>query len=116
MDIISIIAAVVGLAIGAVVTFLSTRKTNNNLVAIAEEKAHSIIKEAEAKGELFKKDKEIQAKDRFAVLKAEHEKHIAEKDKRILEADNSNFHLTRISHLILNLCCYIKRKYLCLFI
>ena len=88
MDIISIIAAVVGLAIGAVVTFLSTRKTNNNLVAIAEEKAHSIIKEAEAKGELFKKDKEIQAKDRFVVLKAEHEKHIAEKDKRILEADN----------------------------
>lgn len=88
MDISILIAAVIGLVIGAVVTYLATRKTNLNLVAIAEEKAHSIIKEAEAKGVIYLKDKEIQAKDRFTALKADHEKHIAEKDKRIIEADN----------------------------
>lgn len=88
MDISILIAAVIGLVVGAVVTYLATRKTNLNLVAIAEEKAHSIIKEAEAKGVIYLKDKEIQAKDRFTALKADHEKHIAEKDKRIIEADN----------------------------
>ena len=88
MEPISIILALAGLAVGGVLTFIVTRKNNNGIVAAAEEKAQAIIKEAQAKGELYLKDKTMEAKDRFYQMKTEHEKHITEKDKAILAAEN----------------------------
>jgi ribonuclease Y len=83
-----IIAAIAGLLIGGLITFLITRKNNQTLVAAAEEKASAILKEAQSKGEILLKDKTIEAKDRFYQMKTEHEKHIAEKDKNLLQAEN----------------------------
>ncbi len=83
-----IIAAVASLIAGSVVTYLVTRKSNKGIVETAEEKANAIIIEAQAKGELYVKDKTIEAKDKFYQLKTEHEKHIAEKDKNINVAEN----------------------------
>ena len=88
MEPISIILGLAGLAVGGVLTFVVTRKNNNGIVEAAEEKAKAIVKEAEAKGELYLKDKTMEAKDRFYQMKTEHEKHITEKDKAILAADN----------------------------
>ena len=88
MDITIIIAGLIGLAIGAVLAYLLTRKNTATTVAAAEEKAQAIIKEAQAKGELFLKDKTMEAKERFFQMKSEHEKHITEKDKLILAAEN----------------------------
>ncbi len=89
MDItILIITGIAGLGIGALVTYLSTKKNNEGMQAAAEEKAQAIVKEAETKGELLLKDKMMEAKDRFYQLKTEHEKHIGEKDKQILAAEN----------------------------
>jgi ribonucrease Y len=88
MDITIIIAGLIGLAIGAVLAYLLTRKNTETTVAAAEEKAQAIIKEAQAKGELFLKDKTMEAKERFFQMKTEHEKHITEKDKHIQAAEN----------------------------
>jgi ribonuclease Y len=88
MDITIIIAGLIGLAIGAVLAYLLTRKNTATTVAAAEEKAQAIIKEAQAKGELFLKDKTMEAKERFFQMKSEHEKHITEKDKHIQAAEN----------------------------
>ena len=88
MEPISIILGLAGLTVGGVLTFIVTRKSKNGIVEAAEEKAKAIIKEAEAKGELYLKDKTMEAKDRFYQLKTDHEKHITEKDKVILAADN----------------------------
>jgi ribonuclease Y len=88
MDITIIIAGLIGLAIGAVLAYLLTRKNTATTVAAAEEKAQAIIKEAQAKGELFLKDKTMEAKERFFQMKTEHEKHITEKDKHIQAAEN----------------------------
>lgn len=63
------------------------RNQNINLEKAAKEKADSILKEAEAKAELIKKDKMMEAKDKFYQLKTEHEKAIAEKNKNILGAE-----------------------------
>lgn len=46
-------------------------------------KKRKIISEAESEGEVIKKDKILQAKEKFLQLKAEHEKYINEKSSRI---------------------------------
>lgn len=84
----TIIIAIVSLVAGALIAWLSTRKNNQALTAASEEKANAVIKEAEAKGEILLKDKMMEAKERFYQLKTEHERHIAEKDKTIQQAEN----------------------------
>lgn len=78
--IIEIVFAVVGLLIGSGLTFAFLKKGVD-----ADKKR--IIKEAEAEGERIKKDKLIQAKEKFVQLKAEHEKSILAKDKKMSEAE-----------------------------
>jgi ribonuclease Y len=88
MDIITIIVGLIGLAIGGAFAYVVTRKNNQTIIAAAEEKANAIVKEGESKAELFLKDKTMEAKERFYQLKTEHEKHITEKDKTIVAAEN----------------------------
>jgi len=80
MEPISIIVALIGLFLGAIITFVFIKKTN-------EGKAASIIKDAEAKAEVVKTDKILQAKEKFFQLKGEHEKLINEKNQNIQQAE-----------------------------
>ena len=50
-------------------------------------KRNSIIKEAEIEAEVIKKDKILQAKEKFLQLKAEHEKYINEKNIRLVNSE-----------------------------
>ncbi|MDO6820946.1 ribonuclease Y [Zobellia sp. 1_MG-2023] len=82
-----IIAAIVGLAIGfAIAKFLEKGKASKTL-SNAKNEAKTIINAAKTEGENIKKDKIFQAKERFLELKAEHEKVIISKDKKIGEAE-----------------------------
>lgn len=80
MDLMSITVALVGLVLGAIIAFLVIKKSN-------EGKAANIVKDAEAKAEVIKTDKILQAKEKFLQLKAEHEKVINEKNLNILQAE-----------------------------
>ena len=62
-----IIGLVIGVAAGAIIVFLLQK-------SVLKSKTQSILKEAEAEGESIKKDKIIQAKEKFLSLKEEHEK------------------------------------------
>ncbi len=53
-----------------------------------KKKKLSIIKEAEAEGDAQKRDKMLQAKERFLQLKTEHEKYINEKNSKIIATEN----------------------------
>jgi ribonuclease Y len=53
----------------------------------AKKEAESILKEANHEGESIKKDKILQAKEKFIELKSEHEKVILSRDKKIAEAE-----------------------------
>ncbi len=75
------VIALVGLILGAVITFLFLKMLNKG-------KADAIVKEAEAEAEVIKKDKMLQAKEKFLQLKSEHEKSINEKNQAILQAEN----------------------------
>ena len=76
-----IAAALVGIAAGSIIAFVMIKKSN-------ESKANNILKEAEAEAEVIKKEKILQAKEKFLQLKAEHEKSINEKNSAIQTAEN----------------------------
>ncbi len=88
MDITTIaIAALVGLVIGLVVAKVLEKGKASKTVANAKKEANSILKTANIEGENIKKDKIFQAKEKFLELKAEHEKVIINKDKKIAESE-----------------------------
>jgi len=87
MDSTYIILGMVGLVIGfAIAKFLERGKASKT-IAEAKKQASSIIENAQKEGENIKKDKIFQAKEKFLELKAEHEKVIIAKDKKISEAE-----------------------------
>jgi len=65
----------------------SSRQQADYIIKEAKEKAGTIIKEAEKEGERIKKEKLLQAKEKFLELKAQHEKTILERDRKITEIE-----------------------------
>lgn len=88
MDIIPIvISAVVGIVVGFFIAKILERNNASQLIARAKKSASAILKEAKSEAETIKKDKILQAKEKFLELKAEHEKVILNRDKKISEAE-----------------------------
>jgi ribonuclease Y len=83
-----IIVALVALVTGGGIAGFIVSKTNKSKDLLAEEKAQNIIKDAEAKAEILKKDRMLEAKEKFLQLKADHEKEIVEKNKAVIVAEN----------------------------
>ena len=82
-----IIAGVIGLLIGFVIAKFLEKGKASRTIGNAKKEATAIIKNAKNEGENIKKDKIFQAKEKFLELKAEHEKVIINKDKKIAEAE-----------------------------
>jgi ribonucrease Y len=78
---------VAGLIIGVVITKILEKNNASKLVKNAKKEAASILKEANHEGESLKKDKILQAKEKFIELKSEHEKVILSRDKKMAEAE-----------------------------
>jgi ribonuclease Y len=88
MDIIiPIIVAIIGIAVGFVIAKLLERNNASHLIKGAKKSASAILKEAKTEAESIKKDKILQAKEKFLELKSEHEKVILGRDKKISEAE-----------------------------
>ncbi len=72
-------ALAVGLAIGFAINYLLSKSRGN-----------SIIQKATAEAEAIKKNKMLEAKEKFINLKAAHEKEVAEKSKKLQQAENQH--------------------------
>ncbi len=79
--------SVLGVVIGFVIAKTMEKNNASKVIKNAEQKAANIVKEAKNEGESIKKDKILQAKEKFIELKAEHEKVILGRDKKIAEAE-----------------------------
>jgi ribonuclease Y len=82
--VIGVIALIVGIIAGKFIFAKNTRKQ----VEDAELQAQTILKEAEIRAETLKKEKQLEAKERFVQLKAEHDKEVLDKNRKISEAEN----------------------------
>lgn len=82
-----VIATILGVAIGFVVAKILEKKNASRIILNAKNEAGTILKDAKNEAENIKKDKILQAKEKFLELKAEHEKVIAGKDRKMAEAE-----------------------------
>ena len=91
MDTMSIITGIVGLAIGAIVSYFLAKKSvdkeNQILVDDARRRAEELINDATREGEAIKKEKIFQAKEKFLELKSAHEDTINQREKKTSEAE-----------------------------
>lgn len=81
---IGIAALAVGIFLGKIIFNKDTEKK----VIEAENQAQIILKEAELKAESLKKEKQLEAKEKFVQLKAEHDKEVNERNRKISDAEN----------------------------
>src|SRR5690606_25996480 len=84
---ISIVVALLGGIAGFVVAKILEKKKASKVLSRAHKEAQKILRDGKSEGEKIKKDKILQAKEKFLELKAEHEKVIVAKDKKMAEAE-----------------------------
>ena len=77
----------IGLAIGYVIAKTLEKTKANKILRNTRKEASTIIKEAQIEAEATRKDKILQAKEKFIELKSEHEKVIIARDRKIAEAE-----------------------------
>jgi ribonuclease Y len=77
----TIVFSVAALVLGLVAAYFIWQKALRS-------KSHKIISDAESEAEVIKKEKILQAKERFLQLKAEHEKVINEKNNKVALAES----------------------------
>ncbi|MFT6845969.1 MAG: ribonuclease Y, partial [Flavobacteriales bacterium] len=78
MDVLSI---AIGLIVGGGAAYAFLNSANKS-------KKNSIIKEAEKEAEAIKKDKILQAKEKFLQLKEEHEKVITDRNRKLQSSED----------------------------
>ena len=82
-----IIVGVIALLVGIVTGKLIFAKDTQHKIAESEAQAKKIIGEAQATAENLKREKQLEAKERFVQLKAEHDKEVLEKNRRVNESE-----------------------------
>lgn len=76
-----VIVSLVAVLIGVGLTYLATQ-------SFLKKRTELIIKDAEAKAEVLKKDRMLEAKEKFIQLKSEHEKEVNARNQAIVAQEN----------------------------
>jgi ribonuclease Y len=84
----SIILGVVGLIVGAIIGKLVFAKDTRKQIEDAEQQAQKIIADAQLQSETIKKEKILEAKERFVQLKSEHDKEVLDRNRKIGDIEN----------------------------
>ncbi|MBI1300654.1 MAG: ribonuclease Y [Alphaproteobacteria bacterium] len=83
-----IAAGAVGILLGALLAGLLIKNNSKTIEAEAKEKAKSIVREAEITAEGIKKDRILEAKEKYLRLKAEFEEDVNKKKNLLLTNEN----------------------------
>ena len=82
-----VIGVIIGLAIGIIIAKIVEKNKATKILRNTRKEATTIVKEAKIEAEALRKDKILQAKEKFIELKSEHEKFIISRDKKLAEAE-----------------------------
>ncbi len=84
---ISIIIAVIGLAVGVLAGKFIFSKNTKKQIEDANQQSQKILSDAQLSAETLKKEKLLEAKERFVQLKSEHEKEVLERNRRLADSE-----------------------------
>ncbi len=87
-NILSIIVGSVALIVGLIAGKFIFAKNTKKKIEEAEIQSQSILKEAALRAETIRKEKELEAKERFVQLKSAHDKEVMDKTKKMNDAEN----------------------------
>ena len=82
--IIGVSALIIGIVAGKFIFAKDTRKQ----IEEAEIQSQSIVKEATIRAETIRKEKELEAKEKFVQMKAEHDKEVFDRNRKMGEGEN----------------------------
>jgi ribonucrease Y len=82
--IVGAVALVIGIVAGKFIFAKNTKKQ----VEEAEQQAQKLLTDAKASAETIKQQKQLEAKERFLQLKAEHDKEVLERNRKLGEQEN----------------------------
>jgi ribonucrease Y len=85
--IISIIIAVICLAAGILAGKFIFSKNTRKQIEDADQQSQKILSDAQFSAETLKKEKLLEAKERFVQLKSEHEKEVLERNRRLADTE-----------------------------
>ena len=85
--IIYLIIGIVGVVLGFIISKILAKSAASSIITTAEKEAKIIIKEANQNAENIRKNKLLQAKEKFLELKLEHEKVIQKRDNKMRDAE-----------------------------
>jgi len=85
----TIIFSLCGIVIGFIIAKIFEKSNAAKIIEDAKKEASSILKSANKEGESLKKDKILQAKEKFIELKSEHEKVIYAREDKIKSLERS---------------------------
>ncbi|RAJ10775.1 ribonuclease Y [Chitinophaga skermanii] len=88
MEIAIAIAAVVALVAGIFLGKIIFAKNTQQKIDDAEAQAKKIVADAQVTAENIKKDRMLEAKEKFIQLKSEHEKEVLQRNQKVAEAEN----------------------------
>jgi len=88
MDVTLTIAAVLALIIGIVLGKVIFAKNTQHKIDEAELQAKKIIADAQLSAETLKKDRLLEAKEKYLQLKSEYEKEVLQRNQKLGEAEN----------------------------
>src|ERR1700678_4339352 len=83
-----IIVGIACLVAGVIAGKIIFAKSTKGRLDEAERQARKIIADAQTTAETMKKEKMLEAKERFVQLKAEHDKEVLEKNRRAGDAES----------------------------
>jgi ribonuclease Y len=88
LNIIIVISAAAGLLVGIIAGKLIFAKNTRQKIEDAELQASTLIKEAQLRAETIRKEKELEAKERFVQLKADYDRDVLERNRKVNETEN----------------------------
>ena len=83
-----IIIGAAALIAGIIAGKLLFAKNTTQQIKDAEQQAQTILKEAALRGETIRKEKELEAKEKFVQLKAAHDRDVLERNKKLIDSEN----------------------------
>jgi ribonuclease Y len=88
LNIISIILGLVALIVGTILGKVIFTKNTQKTIADAEAQAQKIVADGQLQAENLKKEKLLEAKEKFVQLKSDHERDVMQRTQKLSESEN----------------------------